>query len=431
MNCEKCKELLVAYVEELLEEPGKQSVAEHLKDCPSCQSQLTELRGLHDRLVKNGKALARGDLENDVMNRIVREQNVRLKATGGPRPTLQIRRILMKSPMTRIAAAAALIVVAALGINYIMAPSVTWAQVIGPILNARTIVFDVIIGTDESGPVMHEIVSGSRIRRTMSNLPGLVMIIDLDGGQMLALDTAGKTGSYVKIGGFVQEGTQNYIQFVRQIIRQVPDGKVEELGEQIIDGKKAIGFIGKGQNEAVTIWADPETGLPIRVEARIGKEFPFVMKNFQFDAPVEDSVISMDLPAGYTEEKATADLTDVNEKDLVESLRIFAEIMGDGVFPEAVGTETTMKRSPEMVEKAQQKGISEEEIGQLGTQMGRGMIFHQMLEVQGQWHYAGAGVKLGDAAKAIFWYLPEGAGTYRVIYGDLSVKDVAPEDLPK
>jgi hypothetical protein len=42
----------------------------------------------------------------------------------------------------------------------------------------------------------------------------------------------------------------------------------------------------------------------------------------------------------------------------------------------------------------------------------------------------GEGVKLGDANKAIFWYRPEGATNYRVVYGDLSVKDMAPENLP-
>jgi hypothetical protein len=47
------------------------------------------------------------------------------------------------------------------------------------------------------------------------------------------------------------------------------------------------------------------------------------------------------------------------------------------------------------------------------------------------WHYAGAGVKLGDAATAIFWYQSSGSDTYRVIYGDLSAKDVAEKDLPK
>jgi len=39
--------------------------------------------------------------------------------------------------------------------------------------------------------------------------------------------------------------------------------------------------------------------------------------------------------------------------------------------------------------------------------------------------------KYADAETLIFWYRPEGSQDYRVICGDLSVKDVAPEDLPK
>jgi hypothetical protein len=64
--------------------------------------------------------------------------------------------------------------------------------------------------------------------------------------------------------------------------------------------------------------------------------------------------------------------------------------------------------------------------------MGRGLVFFQQLDPMGAiWHYAGSGVKLGDAGKAVFWYQPKGSASYRVIYGDLSVKDVAPADLPK
>jgi hypothetical protein len=60
--------------------------------------------------------------------------------------------------------------------------------------------------------------------------------------------------------------------------------------------------------------------------------------------------------------------------------------------------------------------------------LGKGMLFHMSLKDR---HYAGSGVKVGEADKAVFWYLPDGSQTYRVIYGDLSVKDVAPENLPK
>jgi outer membrane lipoprotein-sorting protein len=431
MNCTEYKELLVAYVEGLLEESEKQAIAEHLKDCSSCRTEVEELRNLHDRLIANGKSVAHSDLENDVMNQIVREQNVRLKSAAKATEALKTRRTIMKSPIARIAAAAAVIVIAALGINSILAPSVTWAQVVEPILNAKTVVFDLIIGSEDSGMVSHEIVVGSRIRRTMSNIPNMTLIIDLDNAKMLGLDTVGKTAVYTDISGDLGDRTRSYIKFVRQIITQLQEGQVEQLGEQEIDGQKAVVFVGKGQNEQVTIWADPKTARPLRVEAKIGQEFAFTMKNFQFNAPVDESEVSMEVPDGYTQKKNDIALGNATEEDFVESLRIWAKIIGDGTFPAAIGTEATMQQMPTLVQKVTAMQVSEEEGTKIGMSFAKGMLFHQILESQGQWKYAGAGVKLGDASKAIFWYQPQGSATWRVIYGDLSVKDVAPENLPK
>ncbi len=431
MNCTDYKELLVAYVEGLLEESEKKAVAEHLKDCSSCRSEVEEMRSLHDRLITNGKAVAQSDLENNVMNQIVREQNVRLKSAAKATEALKTRRTIMKSPIARIAAAAAVVVVAALGINVIMKPSVTWAQVVEPILNARTIVFDLIIGGEDSGMVSHEIVVGSRIRRTMSNMPNMTMVIDLDNARLLGLDTVGKTAVYTDISGDLGDRTQSYIKFVRQVIRQLQEGQVRELGEQEIDGQKAVVFVGKGHNEQVTIWADPKTACPIRIEAKIGQEFSFVMKNFEFDTVVDESLMSMDVPEGYTQQKNEISLGNATEEDFVESLRIWAEIIGDGTFPEAIGTESAMKQMPTLIQKVTAMQVSEEKGTEIGMSFAKGMLFHQILESQGQWKYAGAGVKLGEANKAIFWYQPKDSQTYRVIYGDLSVKDVAPENLPK
>ena len=182
MNCAECKENLVAYIEGLLDESQKQTVAEHLKDCRSCQAEAEQLRGLQERLAKNGKLLAQSDLENDVMNKIVREQNVRLKTATRATDALKIRRTIMKSPVTKIAAAAVIIIAVLIGINP-FETSITFAQVVEPILNAKTVILDLIIGGDESGPVAHEIVVDSRIRRTLSNMPNLIQILDLEGGQ--------------------------------------------------------------------------------------------------------------------------------------------------------------------------------------------------------------------------------------------------------
>jgi hypothetical protein len=116
MNCAECKEILVAYVEGLLAEPQKQAVESHLKDCPPCRAELAELIALRNRLTANGKHLAQSDLENKVLNRIVREQNLKLRKVS---KQIQLWRIIMKSRITKLATAAAIIIIAALSITFL------------------------------------------------------------------------------------------------------------------------------------------------------------------------------------------------------------------------------------------------------------------------------------------------------------------------
>jgi hypothetical protein len=61
----------------------------------------------------------------------------------------------------------------------------------------------------------------------------------------------------------------------------------------------------------------------------------------------------------------------------------------------------------------------------------RAMMFVMKLPAESNWRYAGQNVKFGDAQTPVFWYRPTGSQTYRVIYGDLTVKDVTLENLPK
>jgi hypothetical protein len=247
---------------------------------------------------------------------------------------------------------------------------------------------------------------------------------------MLVLTEVNNSAGYVDITGEVGNRHQSYIKAMRKIITNLKDNS-ENLGEQEIDGRKAIVFEAKGRNEQIKVWADPETATPIRIELTLGQMFT-IMKNFQINPHLDDSLVSMDVPDGYTLNETELDMTNINEKDFIESLRIWAKIIGDGTFPEAIGTENAMNQMPVLGEKMMSLNLPEEEASQMGMNFGKGMIFHQTLETGGnEWHYAGNGVKLGDASKAVFWYLPDGSDTYRVIYGDLSVKDVAEGDLPK
>jgi len=428
MNCAECKEILVAYLEDLLAEPQKHAVTEHLKDCHLCQAEVKQLTNLQERLVSNGRAAAQSDLEDEVLNRIVREQNVRLKAANKAGAGLKLRRLIMKSSITRMAAAAVIIVAVLIGIQQFGSGTVTFAKVVEPILKARTLILDMIVGDEETGTVIHDVIVDQRIRRVISRQEHVVNIIDPESAKMLTLHTEGKIAAYSDIQGSLQEGTRDYVAFLRKIITDVQDNpgfKAKELGEKEIDGQKVVGFSANG----FTIWADAETALPVRIEVE-SPQLSAVFKNFQFNVPVEEleSLVSMDVPEGYTEQKKVFDMTTSTEQDLVECLRIWAELLLDGNFPEAIGMTELMKLLPQVEAKLAESVASAEEGTQKGMTLGKGMLFIMGLKDQ---QYAGNGVKLGEADKAIFWYRPEDSETYRVIYGDLRVKDVTPENLPK
>jgi hypothetical protein len=345
-----------------------------------------------------------------------------------------IWRITMKSPIVKLAAAAVVVAAVFIGVHYIGNPfgtTVTFAQVIKPILNARTVVLDFIAGPEGKGPVIHDIVVGNRIRRTISNME-TIMIIDLDSARMLTLDPKTKGAAYIDIQGPLQEGTKNLLELVRKTITNLKDLPVQELGRHNIDGHKAIGFRESNPNVELTIWADPKTAQPIRIELLLAQKSLYILKNIEFDVQVDESLVSMEVPAGYALSKTEVTLRDFTEQDFIEGLRIWAKYLLDGSFPENISVEDYLKLTPLVGEKIGQLNVSTEEGTRLGMTFGRGMIFFQQLAPYGiDWHYAGKGVKLGDANTPIFWYRPKDSKTYRVIYGDLTVKDVKPEDLPK
>jgi len=344
-------------------------------------------------------------------------------------PAVNIWRTIMRNRIMKLAVAAVIIFAVLIGLNMFNG-TVTFADVVEPILNARIVVFDLVIGDSQTSPTTHEIVSPSRIRRTLSNMPNMSMVVDLDKSKMLMLDSKANTASYVDTQGSLQQMTQNYARFLRDVITRLQNGaQIESLGKKQIEGWDLIGFSTSGPNEKITIWADPETRLPVRIELTVG-QMNSVMKNFEFDPQIDESLFSMEVPAGYTLQEAALDLSDVSEQDFIESLRIWAEILLDGEFPENIGTEYAMQQMPLLASKLSQLDMSEQQATQTAMAFARGMLFQQVINARGNWHYAGKAVELGDADKAILWYKLRESDSWRVIYGDLSVQELEAKDLP-
>jgi hypothetical protein len=356
----------------------------------------------------------------------------RAERAACPRPA--VWRIVMNSKWTKFAGAAVLgiAILVALPLLRPFGSGVTFAKAIQPILNANSAILDVIIGEDKEGvPILHDMVVGSRIRRTLSNVPNNVSIIDLQTGRILNLDESKKEAAYIDLKGL--PSIPNYLDHLKNILVTLQDSPqfvTEDLGTRQIDGREAVGFRSKHPKIEVVLWADARTGLPVRIESREG-QLNVVCKNLQFDVPMDASLFSMEVPEGYKQQTMELDLLGSTEADFIEGLRVLAETYGDGQFPDGVGLEDFLKQAPAMREKIEKLNLSDEQGIELGAKLQKHILFLRFFQGQGKWYYRGKGVRLGEADKAIFWYRPKDSPTYRVIYGDLHVEDVAPENLPE
>jgi len=346
-------------------------------------------------------------------------------------------RIIMKNPVTKIAAAAVIIVSVAAGMYFLGVPteSVAWADVVRPILTARTVVFNVIPIEGENGPITRVMNMGTqRVRGEVLSADGKtvqVIILDYDTFRMLQLIPSKKKAVVIDLKDLPEE-PENILEELRNMVTEIqndPEISVEQLGEEEIDGQLATGFRARNPDGEFTVWADPETALPIRIEQQ-WRQMQFVYTDFQFDIEMDESLFSMEIPEGYSElPSGELRIASSTEKDLVETLRIWAEVILDDAFPEDLSAQVYVDDVKKNLKKF--ANLQEKEKMELAMKLGPGFIFVQLLKAENDWHYVGKNVKLGDAESPVCWYRPEGSETYRVIYGDLSVKDVAAGDLPK
>ncbi len=345
------------------------------------------------------------------------------------------RRTIMKNTFTKIAAALAVITAVLVGLHFVGSPfaaTPTFAQVIQPILSARTASLDIFIGEQGNQPALHDDVMGPRIRRTVSGMKGTDIIIDFEQQKQLIIDHGKKTATYLGLSGLPD--LKNYVELLRDLITRLqskPDFQVEKRDAQEIHGSNCLVFVVSAGNETITIWADAETALPVRIEQKTPNMI-IACDNMRFDVTFDESLFSMEAPAGYMVQDAGGiDFSQSSESAFIETLRIWAEIIENGQFPESINLEDVVKIGPKFDEGMKRAGLTDQQQTEVAMRWGQGLVFIRFFKGQGQWHYAGQGVKLGDGDTPIFWYQPQGSQTWRVIYGDLSVKDIAPENLPQ
>jgi len=183
---------------------------------------------------------------------------------------------------------------------------------------------------------------------------------------------------------------------------------------------------------------DPETDAarlnPSEKQWSTGRPACSVQHDIDFDARLDDSLFSLDPPAGYAFESEPR--ARVTEAEMIEYLGAMADYNGR-TFPDQPYS-IDVDRLNEIDDKAKEdRTPAEQRLRDITHQYMMANLnmlptghFIEDNTVKGTFRYLGKGVKLGDADRIVCWYKLKDTGVYRAVCGDLSVGDIAPEDLP-
>jgi len=408
-----------------------------------------------EKMIQNWNDTTSAQMDERILTDVGRalEQSQMQAASAEP----SLRRIIMTSPITKLAAAAVLIVAVLIGVYHFGGSAPAFAEVIQPLLTARTAAYELTVQSEGEPPEtfhwMCKMESGTREVR-----PGSVIRI-LRHDQEIWLWRAGRKALVLKRINIPEDRQRqtkqtSWFHEITERIRQAQETEEESikfLGKQDIDGVQAFVYrIGENSKMAdMTVWADAATLLPIRIEHGIGRagavmntEGTLTYKDIALDLELDESLFVV--PEGYDVDTIELDSSEADEEALVQALRVWSENTADGKFPLELNMKATLELLQLIRAKMGLKGLRFKE-GQppefaepqfsaflpIQHSIIRGIGFVSRLPSESDWHYAGAGVQFGDADTAIFWYRPEGSETYRVIYGNLRMRKVPPEDVPK
>jgi hypothetical protein len=235
----------------------------------------------------------------------------------------------------------------------------------------------------------------------------------------------------------------------------------EYKGRRIFQGRVADLYEVNQPLEKRSVWVDPETQLPLYMEERhipdskiicpgvflrvtdfggtgdLKMVFPgnvertFITSDFQWNVDVNDSLFSITPPPDYNVIETNLIVSEPNGTEIVDLLKFDIELYGPQ-FPANIDilADPNVNRLM-LIKKFHKGGVPEEELNHAAeffNILSRAISFVEYTKAESNWFYD-SNASVGDAnAPVCWWKLKNGQG-YRVIYGDLSIRDV--NDMPQ
>lgn len=323
-----------------------------------------------------------------------------------------------------LSAAAAVLIACAAGYLLLVRPSVSLADVLQNVRKAISVTYRITLYSP--GQTTPSDVCMKRPGLSRITYPdGKVHISDAVTGRLLRLSVPQKTAM------FSQTPPMLGVDLPLDMLQHVHDSDGKFLREELIEGKRHALFQIHQANALVLVWADAQTRMPSRIEVtnttgdNAGAKM--VLESFAWNRELSDDLFVMKVPPGFTVEQPIP----TNEKTLLESLRICAEI-NSGQFPDRFDMDAICRlllKGKNVTLEQPNAAITTSNVDEKTKLLMRtclaGLKFVDAHRKEGNWSYQGAGVKAGQSGKAICWWKDSASGQYRVVLADLQVQQMS------
>jgi len=375
-----------------------------------------------------------------------------LAQTKQPRQPIVLE-YLMKSRISKLAAAAVIILAVFLGLNIFNdSGGVTWAEVLDNVQKVQTYInrMKMTVQSPEGSQDVDMTFYRSTVygtRRDSYYKGELIskLYIPAKGNQGVELVPSAK--QYVN-AVFTDEQIKEIAEKndPRAIVKEfMCCNRYTKIGQKIIDGIDVEGIEvdhdefgktlfekGKGR-----LWVAVDTDLPVRIElegtsAGGSVQISMIIDGFDWNPGLQASDFEPNIPSDYTL-MAQVDLSDSIEA-VVKGLRGFAQI-AEGKFPTNLDLMTVGKEIRDAfiaLRQKQGKSLEEqptqEEMENMLSIQGACLFYGNLVKEGKDVAYYGDTVTIQDADKVLMrWKITE--DQYRVILGDLSTLDVSTDEL--
>ena len=372
----------------------------------------------------------------------------------------------MRSPITKLAAAAVIIIAVAAGIYYFAGEGAqkccAWELIADKVEQIKTCAYRLHV-TQTGGPVGQTgqqgegkvYISSDYGYRTDafqdSNLMLQTYIMTGEKVMVMVMPAQKKYMRMVLTDEMLAE-TKKQMQDPREIITQFisgQPGQYKELGKDTINGVEVKGIDvnnppavqGIYSNFKGRMWVDVATEYPVRMEVEAEMNISgqkinmlIVMDDFEWGAELSPDLFKPDIPADYAtmgEVKMPAQ----DETGAIEGFKLFAELT-DGKYPSQMDAVAAAKEAQQGLKKKVniipgtepndqlRQGLMNEAIKLQGP-----FFFYQKLTQEGKepaYHGDKVTAEFGDSV-LMRWKVAD--NQFRVIFGNLTVKTVSADEL--